>query len=370
MRRFFSGALALISLVLLVTLPVVAERRMVTDGLFYEHLERDGPVSIHLLEVDVHSLEIVAERALNDGIGRETVSSMVRRKGAQAGINGGFFSKGGLYDGDPVGVLRTARGWFSDSRLTRGVVGWHDGGRVALIDWISAQWEVRTGSKRIPVAGINRQRRDRDIVLYTWAFHRSTLTPSGGTEILIDDGVVQEIRQGGDSWIPPDGFVLSIGPSAASNPAEGLTTGVPAQPAFIVQAERTKEADWKEMEYMVGGGPVLVLDSKPIADFSRESESDTFLNNRHPRTAVGIREDGKWIFVVVDGRQDQLSVGMSMAELAALMQSLACRSALNLDGGGSSTLVVGGRVANSPSDLGIERPVSDAILIRPRPGIR
>jgi exopolysaccharide biosynthesis protein len=80
------------------------------------------------------------------------------------------------------------------------------------------------------------------------------------------------------------------------------------------------------------------------------------------------RRDGTWVLVVVDGRQPQLSRGMTLQELAGLMSSLGCGDALNLDGGGSSTLYIQGSVVNSPSDAGIERPVSDAILIfRRRP---
>ena len=89
-----------------------------------------------------------------------------------------------------------------------------------------------------------------------------------------------------------------------------------------------------------------------------------FAEELHPRTAVGLRADGTWIFVVVDGRQPGLSIGMNLKEVAELMQSLGCVDALNLDGGGSSTLCVLGKVVNSPSDAARERPVSDAIIVR------
>lgn len=99
-----------------------------------------------------------------------------------------------------------------------------------------------------------------------------------------------------------------------------------------------------------------------------ESESG-FSKTRHPRTAVGIGADGKTlILVVVDGRRAKTAVGMSLTEMAQLMQSLGCRDALNLDGGGSSEMVVrnpqGGvlQVLNSPSD-GRERAVANVLGI-------
>jgi hypothetical protein len=96
---------------------------------------------------------------------------------------------------------------------------------------------------------------------------------------------------------------------------------------------------------------------------------------RHPRTAVGLDEDSNILhMVVVDGRQDGLSEGVSTHELAAHMRELGCDHALNLDGGGSSIMVLGQtdgthRVVNSPSDnvLGfpIPRPIPVAICIVP-----
>jgi len=79
---------------------------------------------------------------------------------------------------------------------------------------------------------------------------------------------------------------------------------------------------------------------------------------RHPRTALGRTKDGRLVMVVVDGRyKDRRSVGMTLAELAQLMGDLGCVDALNLDGGGSSTLVISGELINRPEGGTFERPV-------------
>jgi exopolysaccharide biosynthesis protein len=91
--------------------------------------------------------------------------------------------------------------------------------------------------------------------------------------------------------------------------------------------------------------------------------SGAFATTRHPRSAVGWRGDGTLLLVVVDGRQGDYSVGMSLSELTELFRSLGAVEALNLDGGGSTTLVVGGAVANRPSDPQGERPVANALLL-------
>jgi exopolysaccharide biosynthesis protein len=127
----------------------------------------------------------------------------------------------------------------------------------------------------------------------------------------------------------------------------------------------------------VGGRPVLVRDSVVASEVAHGTAA--FVTARHPRTAVGIARRGtRLVLVTVDGRQAPYSDGMSLAELARLMLALGTPQALNLDGGGSTTLVYadpdsGGalRVANRPSDAGGERAVGNALaLVRDCAGVR
>ncbi len=111
----------------------------------------------------------------------------------------------------------------------------------------------------------------------------------------------------------------------------------------------------------VSGGQIIVRDGK-IHD---TAPLEPFGDVAHPRTAVGIREDGKVVFMVVDGRRPDWSNGASLTELAELMLERGAVTALNLDGGGSSTFIVkkedGLTMLNHPADL--HRPMED--LIRP-----
>lgn len=137
------------------------------------------------------------------------------------------------------------------------------------------------------------------------------------------------------------------------------------------QTEMTRSELWETRDHIVGGTPLLIQNGKKIKDFSSEKTIETFLSERHARTAVGLLANGHWVFVVVDGKQPELSLGMTMEELADFMESLGCINALNLDGGGSSTFVYQNQVINQPTGDGDEnddhlrvlRPVSDAILI-------
>lgn len=140
------------------------------------------------------------------------------------------------------------------------------------------------------------------------------------------------------------------------------------------QTGDTTSDEWEDMDHIVGGTPLLINNGKQVWDFSSEQTLKTFLFFRHARTAVGILPNGNWVFVVVDGKQPGLSLGMTMYELADFMEGLGCVKALNLDGGGSTTFVYRGQVVNSPIGDGDDndegeralRPVSDVILIRER----
>jgi exopolysaccharide biosynthesis protein len=111
---------------------------------------------------------------------------------------------------------------------------------------------------------------------------------------------------------------------------------------------------------VMGGSPILVANGARVVGTCTTS----FCSSRNPRTGVGVTADGKILMAVVDGRQAGWSVGVSLPKFAAIFRKLGAVSALNLDGGGSSTMVVRGDVVNRPSS-GHERSVSTALMVLP-----
>ena len=124
-------------------------------------------------------------------------------------------------------------------------------------------------------------------------------------------------------------------------------------------------ADWQRARDAVAGAGLLMLNGRTFDDWAEERITAGFDTARHPRTMIG--DDGTSIWLVtVDGRQPWLSLGMSFTELQGLARRLGLRSALNLDGGGSTTMWVRGVIVNNPSDAAGPRAVSDAIVVRSR----
>lgn len=118
----------------------------------------------------------------------------------------------------------------------------------------------------------------------------------------------------------------------------------------------------------VGGRPVVARDSVVVPQV--DSGAASFSTSRHPRTAAGIASGGRRLLLVtVDGRQKPYSDGMTLRELANLMLALGARDAINLDGGGSTAMVLkspvtrGLAVVNRPSDANGERAVGNALAI-------
>jgi exopolysaccharide biosynthesis protein len=131
-----------------------------------------------------------------------------------------------------------------------------------------------------------------------------------------------------------------------------------------VEVNFTLSPAWDDLgiTQIIGGGPRLVRDGELYITGKEERFQDDILVGRAPRTAIGITADQKLLLVTVNGRQPNVSVGMTLTELGTLLIELGAQQAMNLDGGGSTTMVVRNLVLNLPSD-GKERPVGNAIVV-------
>jgi hypothetical protein len=170
--------------------------------------------------------------------------------------------------------------------------------------------------------------------------------------------IADTVRSGGGSAL--EGRVMLVGGRTTRSRLAAL-----GPPGTTLRLQTGVTPDRGPLRSLVGGLPRLAVQGRGIADTALADAESTNANLRlrHPRSAVGFSRDSTTLFLVtVDGRQPT-SAGMDLLELSRLMLLLGAWEALNLDGGGSTTMVAGGAVVNRPSDPGGPRTVANALLI-------
>ena len=323
--------------------------------------------TINLLVVDPEAVRLKLGQAMDEVAGAETTTSLAARHNAIAAVNGGYFRTTGPARGEPVGVLAINGMVLSEpvrNRASLAVRNDPNGISLGFAHFSLAAHLLVNGKISREINGLNRPRDPKDqqdLVVFTPEFHRTTLTDPDGVEITVVNGQVTSISDlSGSSPIPHNGFVVSAGGKARDWALINLKRGVRLAVKLDLKADPVIAF---KPDYILGGGPQLIAGNKPVIQAEEKAYAESFFRARHPRTAIGRRADGKIVMVVVDGRQPKKSVGMTIEELAGLMSELGCVEALNLDGGGSSTMVIRNKIVNNPSDATGERPVSDALMI-------
>jgi hypothetical protein len=209
-----------------------------------------------------------------------------------------------------------------------------------------------------------------ELILFTPTFGRDTQSGTGAEAVLNSSGKVMSLRDFRGGRIPDDGSVLS-------GTGEGATwLRAHAKPGARVRVKASFSsggASLSDKTGIVNGGPRLLSGGNP--DITAYAEGFVYPEDpefyyrfgvrRNPRTMAGLTPGGDLLLVAVDGRRPGYSVGASFEEEAAIMDNLGAEEAVNLDGGGSTSMTLGERLVTSPSDPTGERPVGDAVVLLP-----
>lgn len=330
-------------------------------------LDPPGPIAIQILRLDPARIRLKSALSQDQILGTETVPEMAVRHEAIAAVNAGFFAP----NGDPTGLLQIDGELVSDTHRPRGAVAVdvdHSGKTTLLFDVVTAQARLMAaGAQPIPIGGIDTVRQRGKLMLFTPKYFHHTDTAANGIEWVVAGSplTVRERRVDlGSTPIPPDGFVLSYGGLKPPAPLDALDVGsrIGIERRFAPRHGTAPEA-WANADHVIGGAGLLMRNGAAIEDWSIEDLRPGFTTDRHPRTLIGTDGAGAIWLVTIDGRNPQISLGMTFAELHRLVRRLQLTSALNLDGGGSTTMVVRGEVVNHPSDPTGPRKVSDALLV-------
>ncbi len=352
--------------------PAALSWTAVAPGVEHAHFRRDAPNegswNINVLRVDIRQARLDVIRARDTAIGLETVTSIAARTGAIAAVNGGYFRTSGDFLGDSTGTLQIDGVVWSEPDRGRAAMGIVRDGRSSRLIFGHVVWQasIEAGRAKRPVEGVNRARGPDDLVVFTPEFGASTITDSSGIEVVVRSGrVVEMLDDTGSTTIPRDGFIVSARGEAREWVRRSLRKGTRVRVRTTLQpADRSRSNPWKEAEDILGAGPKLVTAGRVDVTDVREKMIPTFATDLHPRTAIASLADGRALLVVADGRRSPERVGLALEDLAKVLIELGAVDAINLDGGGSSAMVVKGTLVNFPSDAAGERPVSDAIVVR------
>lgn len=335
-------------------------------------LPNDG--TAYVLEVDPQKYWIFPAHAHDHAIGRQTVQEIAEEHQAIAAINGGFF-KSKPIDGLPAGILKINHQWFGWPEKARGAIGWSQDSNQVLFDRLLCQGSYTINNQSFDIQGINRPPQKSETIVFNPAFHSTTLTSSEGFEVMIRQNRVILVRESGNSYIPSDGYILSFGSKQQLSFWKTIQRDTPIHLdiRIIPQLSPQLASDWDNMAHIVGGTPLLIHGGEVLMDFLSEKTLISFLERPHVRSAIGLMRNGHWVFVVVEGKDGFQDRGMTIVNLARFMAFLGCVEALNLDGGGSSTLFIQGKIVNHPigdedESFGLRtvRAIADAILIKER----
>lgn len=297
----------------------------------WDRLVRQG-VRINAIRIDPLKASLQLRPLARPG-GMEGLSSLVQlanQQQAWVAINGGYFNRVRRL---PLGALKQDGRWLSGPILNRGVAAW-DGrtmprfGRLQLSEWV-----VGPGALRLPVAVVNSGYVQRGISRYTadWGPNYRALSGSE-TGLLIQGGLVRQ--QLGPSELDAGvalrgDDLLLVGRAGAELPW-GL--------GDRLQIESRPSSNLGLATHVIGGGPLLLQAGRIVLNGAAENFSSAFLSQGAPRTVLAKDDRQIWL-ITLEGIQDS---GPSLGETAALLQQLGLQDALNLDGGSSTGLVLGG----------------------------
>lgn len=242
---------------------------------------------------------------------------------------------------------------WKTEKIARGVV-WKQGhftdlfGSEQEINWVEI--DLKKHAKRAHLAA------DPEILKTTGTFaeeNQALVAINGGFFDVKNGGAVDYIKVGGKL----------VNPTRSASARANAVLSIHKKKISIEAASR-ENTEGSTAENVMLSGPLLAVDGKGIS-----LDNNPFNANRHPRTAVAIRKNNKLILMVVDGRNSR-AAGMSLMELAGVLKWLGAKDAMNLDGGGSSTLYIKGKnIVNYPSDNKLfdhegQRRVANIVYLR------
>lgn len=278
----------------------------------------------------------------NTATGIEPILTTAQRQRVTGAVNAGFFNRNNQL---PLGAVRNAGQWISGPILGRGAMAWNDRGDLVM-DRFALRESVTVGTgESFSILAVNSGYVQAGIGRYTHGWGAS-YTPIVDNEIVVTvrDNVVSEQQTMGKANtgsipIPADGEDYLLAFRSNRTAGANFTPGTP-----VLLTSESQPAVFEQYPNVIGGGPLLIHDRNIVLNPQLEGFSTNFIQGSAPRTAVGKTADGTWIIATMHDRVG--GRGPNLSETAQIMQQLGAVDALNLDGGSSSSLYLGGQLLN------------------------
>ncbi|WP_017652902.1 phosphodiester glycosidase family protein [Fortiea contorta] len=294
------------------------------------------------LEINPQSVGLSIKPILsnpNAASGTAPLIQTAQRYLAVAAINAGYFNRNNRL---PLGAIRQNSRWLSGPILNRGAIAWNDSGQFYLNRLTLEETLITPNKTRLPILFLNSGYVQSGISRYTPTWGQ-TYTPLTDNEIIlvVQKDLVTNQLAGGKAGqtnlpIPVDGYLLTLRGNAGN-----VATQLPIGSAISITSS-TVPPDFSRYSHIVAAGPLLVKNRQVVLDAKGEKFSDAFIAEKAIRSGICTADTGKLIIAAVHNRAG--GPGPTLAEHAQLMQLLGCVDALNLDGGSSTSLYLGGQL--------------------------
>ncbi|WP_425335016.1 phosphodiester glycosidase family protein [Nostoc punctiforme] len=297
-----------------------------------------------------------------DGLGGTApLIQTAQRYLAVAGINGGYFNRNNRL---PLGAIRRDSQWLSGPILNRGAIAWNDSGQFYFGRLTLEETLITANNQRLPILFLNSGYVQSGIARYTPAWG-ATYTPLTDNEIILvvqKDQITQQLpggKVGGTTVpIPPDGYLLALRANATSAASQ-----LPIGSAVSVSSSTTP-SDFSRYPHIIGAGPLLIQNRQIVLDAKAEKFSNAFIAEKAIRSGICTTATGTLMIAAVHNRAG--GYGPTLAEHAQLMQQMGCVDALNLDGGSSTSLYLGGQLLDRSPSTAARVHNGIGIFLKPR----
>jgi hypothetical protein len=260
----------------------------------------------------------------------------------QIAINGGFFNRNTKL---PLGAIKRQGEWYSSPILNRGAIAWDNQGQMIMDRLRYEETLITNTGKRFSLQALNSGYVQSGIARYTSAWG-VTYTPLTDEEIVVvvENQNVQRLVRGNFAQqqripIPVNGYLLTI----RGKPE--LTSAFTVGDSLQLQSQ-TFPSSFTRYPNLLAAGPLLIKNQQVVLDGEGENFSSAFIQQQAHRSAIALTRQGKLLLVAMGegiGRK-----GPTLAEAASILQRLGAIEALNLDGGSSTSLYLGGEIINRP----------------------